>query len=116
MNKYIEFVERKIKNEKNLLKKLKNIKTISNKYELKINESLTKNAEENIEYLQQIKTILEAWEEIKKYIIIKEGHDVFYDCTYEYIELKNGCIDESNSEEEGVSISSIKKALEVENV
>ena len=67
MNRCIEFVEGKIKNEKKLLKKLKNLKTISNKYELKINESLTKNAEENLEYFQQIKTELEAWEEIQKH-------------------------------------------------
>lgn len=69
--------------------------------------------EKRLKYLQQIKTELEAWEEMKKYIIIKVGHNVYFDSTFEYIELENGCIDESYSEEEGVSIISIKKALEV---
>ena len=36
-----------------------------------------------------------------------------YDTTYEYIELENGCIDESNTDEEGKSIMIIKRALEI---
>lgn len=66
MNRYIEFVERKIKNKKDLLERLKNLKTISNKYDLQVNELLTKNTKEDIENLQQIKCVLEAWEELNK--------------------------------------------------
>lgn len=84
-----------------------NLATV-NEIEISLNEY-------KIKCLQQIKCELEAWEELKKYIIIKEGHNVYFDSTYEYIELENGCIDESNSEEEGVSIISIKKALEVKD-
>ncbi len=67
-----------------------------------------------LNHLQQIKTELEAWEESKKYFILNEGYVAFYGSTYEYITLKNDCIDESNSEEEGISIIKIKKAMEVE--
>lgn len=63
--------------------------------------------------LQQIKSELEAWYETKKYLVLNEKTLAFYDSTFEYITLKNDCIDESNSEEEGISIISIKKALEV---
>lgn len=69
-----------------------------------------------LKVLEQIKTELEAWEESKKYFILNEGCVPFYESTYEYITLKNDCIDESNSEEEGISIIKIKKALEKENV
>ena len=69
---------------------------------------------EKKEIYEQIKTVLEAWEETKKYLVLNEGFLPFYESTYEYITLKNDCIDESNSEEEGISISKIKKALEVE--
>ena len=68
----------------------------------------------NLELLNQIKNEVEAWEESKKYFILNEGFVPFYESTYEYITLKNDCIDESNSEEEGISIIKIKKALEVE--
>ena len=71
MTKTIEFVERKIKDKKDQLKRLKNLKTISNKYELKINELLTKNAEEDIEHLEQIKCELEAWEICKNKLNLK---------------------------------------------
>lgn len=70
---------------------------------------------EQLQTLYKIKTELEAWKEIKKYINLKESRVALYDSIYEYIELENDCIDESNSEEEGISIMIIKKALEVED-
>ena len=69
MNKTIEFIDEKIKNQKNLLKRLEKPETISNKYELQINESLKKNAEENLEYFKQIKCELEAWEVVASILI-----------------------------------------------
>lgn len=68
-----------------------------------------------LKYFKQIKTDLEAWEETKKYLTLNEGFVPFYESTYEYITLKNDCIDESNCEEEGISILKIKKALEVDD-
>lgn len=95
MTKTIEFVERKIKDKKDQLKRLKNLETISNKYELQINELLRKNAEEDIEYLQQIKCELEAWETVKKHLILdKEFHRIdlhlHHDTIYkeDYLKLK----------------------------
>ena len=114
MTKTIEFVERKIKDKKDQLKRLKNLKTISNKYELQINELLTKNTEEDIEYLQQIKCELEAWEVVKKRLI-REKYGVFHskDCSvhnYTRIYLKEIKEDE-NTEEYQI----LKKALEIED-
>ena len=95
MTKTIEFVERIIKDKKDQLKRLKNLKTISNKYELQINELLTKNTEEDIEYLQQIKAELEEWEVAKKHLILdKEFHQIdlhlHHDTIYkeDYLKLK----------------------------
>lgn len=62
--------------------------------------------------LQQIKLELEAWEEIKKYLVLNEGC-IYEDSYYEYLTLQNDCIDETESEEQGVSLEIIKKALEV---
>lgn len=71
MTKTIEFVERKIEDRKYRLKRLENLKTISNKYELEINESLTESFEEDIECLEQIKCELEAWEICKNKLNLK---------------------------------------------
>lgn len=71
MTKTIEFVERKIEDRKYRLKKLENLKKISNKYELEINESLMESVEEDIEYLEQIKCELEAWEICKNKLNLK---------------------------------------------
>ncbi len=49
MSKTIEFVNRKIKDKKDQLKRLEKLKVTSNKYDLQINELLTKNTEEDIE-------------------------------------------------------------------
>lgn len=98
MTKTIEFVERKIKDKKDQLKRLENLKTISNKYELKINESLMKNAEEDIEHLEQIKCELEAWELMADRIFYGVGR----------------CLIDS-SVWFGEEAETIKKALEVKN-
>lgn len=67
--------------------------------------------EQKLNQLRQIKTELEAWEEIKKYLVL-DTSCYYEDCYYEYLTLKNEYIDESNSEEEGISLTIIKKALE----
>lgn len=67
--------------------------------------------EKRLTHLNQIKTILEAWEEIQKYLILSEGYIPFYGSTYEYLTLKNDCIDESNSTEECESLTIIKKGI-----
>ena len=112
----LEFIKQNIFECKNHIEHLK-IKIIEDeKY-----TTLAKYHKERIEelktilnHLQQIKAELEAWEESKKYFILNEGYVSFHESTYEYITLKNDCIDESNSEEEGISIIKIKKALEIE--
>ena len=68
MSKTIEFVNRKIKDKKDQLKRLEKLKVTSNKYELQINELLTKNIEEDIEHLEKIKCELEAWEVMEKHL------------------------------------------------
>ena len=106
MTKTIEFVERKIKDKKDQLKRLKNLKTISNKYELQINELLRKNTEEDIEYLQQIKCILEAWKVVKP--SISEEH--LEDCQIRTMYGENPFMNVLQEE-----ATKVKKALEVEN-
>lgn len=67
MNETIEFVNRKIKDKKDQLKKLEKLKvTTSNKYKLQIIELLRKNAGEDIKHLEKIKWELEAWEVVKE--------------------------------------------------
>ena len=61
----LEFIEKEIKNAKELLKRLEKLKVISNKYELQLNEVLEKDTQEKLFYLQQIKSELEAWEVVK---------------------------------------------------
>lgn len=69
--------------------------------------------EEGIIQLQKIKTILEGWEEIKKYIKIDEAQDgITEDGYYEYIEVD---INPSENDKAYDSINIIKKALEVGN-
>ena len=106
MSKTIEFIEKEIEKLKDLLE-LDDVLclTTDDDYKFLYNR---------LKMFQQIKAELEAWEESKKYFILNEGCVPFYESTYEYITLKNDCIDESNSEEEGISIIKIKKALEVE--
>lgn len=112
----LEFIEELIKNQKETIELMKNMIAESTKYPSikKLNEENLKCVEEQLAHLQHIKTDLEAWEETKKYLTLNEGFLPFYESTYEYITLNNDCIDESNSEEEGISISKIKKALEVD--
>lgn len=120
MSKTIEFVGENIKDIKINIEGYKRLKTyylLQENYE----DCVIMSLEQNIKYLEnklsiweQIKTELEAWEESKKYFILNEGYVPFHESTYEYITLKNDCIDESNSEEEGISIIKIKKALEIE--
>ena len=72
-------------------------------------------ATQTLQILNQIKNILEAWEETQKYLILNEGYYPLYDSFFEYLTLKNDCIDESNSEEEGVSLTIIKKGMVYKN-
>ena len=108
MKKTIEFVERKIKDKKDQLKRLENLKTMSNKYELQINELLTKNTEEDIENLEQIKAELEAWEVVKsatkrKLKVTGKYRDKFIEINHrEYVEGTK-------------KYQTLKKALEVED-
>lgn len=101
----LEFINEEIKHLKFILEQDDVLQSFTDKDYKKLKDIL--------QTLQQIKTELEAWKETKKYIILKEGRVALYDSIFEYIELENGCIDESNSEEEGISIMVIKKALEV---
>ena len=113
IDKYIELLKTKIESSKESAR----IYYANDDYEFgKMEEENRVGYEEELEMFQQIKQDLEAWEESKKYFILNEGCVPFYESTYEYITLKNDCIDESNSEEEGISIIKIKKALEKENV
>ena len=117
MSKTIDFVGENIKDIKISIEGYKRLKTYYLSQE-NYEDCVIMSLEQNIKYLEnklsiweQIKTELEAWEESKKYFILNEGYVDFYGSTYEYITLKNDCIDESNSEEEGISIIKIKKAL-----
>lgn len=121
MSKTIEFVKEIIKNTKRSIEENKRLKAYYLTQETDKHGAIM-SVEQNIKYLEnklsvweQIKAELEAWEESKKYFILNEGYVPIYESTYEYITLKNDCIDESNSEEEGVSIIKIKKALEVKD-
>lgn len=111
MTKTIEFVERKIEDKKYKLKKLENLKNISNKYELEINESLMESVEEDIEYLEQIKCELEAWEVVKRELVLTVKEDkhkydfVYYWLIYHPYELL---------EIEKKDYEILKKVLEVE--
>lgn len=100
MNKSVEFIEKEINHLKIVLSCM-------------IGKEAKENIANKLNQFQQIKTELEAWEEIKKYIVLMEEQYPLYDTTYEYIELENGCIDESNTDEEGKSIMIIKRALEI---
>ena len=101
----LEFIEKEIQKAKELLQRLEKLKVISNKYELQLNEVLEKDTQEKLFYLQQIKSILEAWEVVKKH------------CDYQDYDRFN-CIPEGFYLIEpikGKDYLTIKKALEVEN-
>lgn len=107
----LEFIEKEIEDRK------ENIKHWEKQLECYPNSDVftrcVNMCNEQLQILEQIKTELEAWEELKKYIVLMEEQYPLYDTTYEYIELENGCIDESNTDEEGKSIMIIKRALEI---
>ena len=56
---------------------------------------------------------IEAWEAIKSYLVVKKGYVNLYEAEYRTIELKNGCIDELESEEDYENVQKIVKALEM---
>ena len=102
----LEFIEKEIKNAKELLKRLEKLKVISNKYELQLNEVLEKDTQEKLFYLQQIKSELEAWEELKPEI--KEHKEVLYED-----ELINVLVFALPYSANPKKYNAIKKAMEV---
>ena len=76
---------------------------------MQINEILTKNTEEDIEHLQQIKCELEAWEEMKEYIYL--GHADSKEGIIDYVQIDEMIIYETNIYDKVKKA----KALEVED-
>lgn len=115
-NKTIEFIEKEINicNQNIDFQMQLVFESQTNQFKKRYHENEALKLTKKLQLLKQVKSELEAWEESKKYFILNEGCVPFYESTYEYITLKNDCIDESNSEEEGISIIKLKKALEVE--
>lgn len=110
----LKFIEKQIKNEQSIIKTYEEyFKIDKTECDKQLTRGYIQIHQKNIDSFNQIKTILEAWEELKKYIVLMEEQYPLYDTTYEYIELENGCIDESNTDEEGKSIMIIKRALEI---
>ena len=101
----LEFIEKQIKNAKELLQRLEKLKVNSNKYELQLNEVLEKDTQEKLFYLQQIKSELEAWEVVKPYVDIIDKYT-----PYPTWQLKPN-YDECKLKETNILI----KALEVSN-
>ena len=104
----LEFIEKEIQKAKELLQRLEKLKVISNKYELQLNEVLEKDTQEKLFYLQQIKSILEAWEELKPEI--KEHKEVLYED-----ELTNVLVFALPYSANPKKYNAIKKALEAKN-
>ena len=86
----LEFIEKEIAYYKELLERLEKLKVTSNKYELQLNRALYKNAQEKLNYSQQIKTELEAWESVKSYLVDLGNVYVLAICNddKEYLTLK----------------------------
>lgn len=113
----LEWVNAQIKECKKTIDDLKNRIIEDSKYPSLVNEhnEQIRIVNDVMKNFENIKIELEAWKETQKYLILNEKHIPFYESTYEYLTLKNDCIDESNSTEEGISLTIIKKALEIEN-
>ena len=107
----LEFIEKEIKNAKELLQRLEKLKVNSNKYELQLNEVLEKDTQEKLFYLYQIKAKLEAWEIVKSKEV--DLYDVIHTTDYEQYKLENEDLLEQYILDQ-LEYETIKKALEVE--
>lgn len=106
------FIEREIESCKHEIQ-INKIR-IENQFDKTFYENRAEVINEKLQTLQQIKSELEAWEAVKEYLVVEESRvdeDSYVDC----IVLKDDCIHPLHSDLEGIHVSIIKEALEVED-